>query len=153
MKRLAAIAFGISLLAGFAAPLAARADEGSSFLASSSSWINQSGSTMTLVFGSGGSVTGSYINNAAGFACQGTPYPIAGWVLGNFISIAVAWNNAYANCNSVTGWTGYAVQDGGSVAIMTNWNLAYQGASGPAIMAGQDVFKPLTKTEVESPMK
>jgi hypothetical protein len=69
---------------------------------------------MTLEFGPGNAVSGSYINRNEGFNCQNTPYPLTGWVLGNFISFSVAWDNVYENCNSVTAWSGFAEADGGS---------------------------------------
>ena len=118
-----------------------------------STWTNESGSTMNLEFGPANAVSGSYVNQAEGFNCLGTPYPLTGWVLGNFISFSVAWDNDYENCNSVTAWSGFAEADGGSVQIVTLWALAFQGSSGPEIETGKDLFKPLAKVESGSPLQ
>lgn len=112
----------------------------SSLTGTSSTWVNQSGSTMTITVSPSAEVTGQYINRAAGTGCQNSPYQISGRVNGNFISFSVAWNNGTANCNSVTGWSGYARSSASDLQIVTDWNLAYQGSSGPAIEAGSDTF-------------
>nr|6HDV_A Chain A, Afifavidin [Afifella pfennigii]6HDV_B Chain B, Afifavidin [Afifella pfennigii]6HDV_C Chain C, Afifavidin [Afifella pfennigii]6HDV_D Chain D, Afifavidin [Afifella pfennigii] len=117
----------------------------------SSSWVNQDGSTMTLVFGAGNSVSGFYVNNAPGFGCQGTPYPLVGLTWGNFIGFTVAWDNATANCNSVTSWTGFAEAAGSDVTIVTDWNLAYQGSSSGEIQQGSDTFTLVNKAMKETP--
>jgi len=114
-------------------------------------WVNQVGSVATLYFDTNtGTVTGTYVNNAPGFQCQGTPYPLSGWILSDFISFSVTWINGAQNCNSVTGWTGYAFQSGNTIKLQTNWNLAYQGANGPTIQAGQDVFTYVLQTSAKS---
>ncbi|MET0942690.1 MAG: avidin/streptavidin family protein [Mesorhizobium sp.] len=112
----------------------------SSLTSASSTWQNQSGSTMMISIDSFGNVSGQYINRAAGTGCQGSPYLLAGRITGNFISFSVAWNNATENCNSVTGWAGYASVNGNKLEIITDWNLAYQGASSPMIEQGSDTF-------------
>ena len=109
------------------------------------SWVNQSGSRMTISVSGAGVVTGTYVNNAAGTSCRGTPYAITGWVLNDFISFTVRWDNSFENCNSITGWTGYAGVSGGTVSITTDWNLVYQSTTGPMIQAGNDVFTPASK--------
>lgn len=120
----------------------------SSLSSASSAWKNQSGSTMTINIDPSGMVTGQYINRAQGTGCQNSPYPLVGRVTGNFIAFSVAWNNAAENCNSATGWAGYAQAAGGSIELVTNWNLSYQGQSGPAIEQGKDRFEyvPTIKT-------
>jgi hypothetical protein len=112
----------------------------SSLASASSTWKNQYGSTMMISIDSFGNVTGYYINQAAGTGCQGSPYLLAGRITGSFISFSVAWNNATENCNSVTGWAGYATVNGNKLEIITDWNLAYQGASSPMIEQGSDTF-------------
>ena len=49
-----------------------------------STWENQRGSTLqiTSIDPTTGALRGTYINPAAGFACQGTPYDVIGWVDG-----------------------------------------------------------------------
>lgn len=101
-------------------------------------WVNQSGSVMNFSVSTDGQITGTYVNNAAGTGCQGTPYPLTGWVYGNNIAWSVAWTNATANCNSVTAWGGY--YDPGTNSLQTSWVLAYQGTSGGGIEQGTDVF-------------
>lgn len=102
-----------------------------------SSWVNEYGSVFTVTsVSSSGQITGNYVNNARGFGCQGTEYPVTGWVLENAISFTVIWNNATENCHSVTGWTGYYANN----AITTNWNLA----TNTSISTGKDTFTPST---------
>jgi hypothetical protein len=153
MTRVAALAFALFLVGGTAFSPAAQAQDAFAIPNVSSGWTNQSGSVMTLNFGPGAAVSGTYVNNAAGFGCQGTPYALSGWVLGNFISFSVAWNNGIENCNSVTGWTGYAHIAGGTVQIQTNWSLAYQSGSGPQIMTGQDTFTQTSTMQKDSPLE
>ncbi|MCJ7993567.1 hypothetical protein J5N58_02950 [Rhizobium cremeum] len=112
----------------------------SSLVSTSTTWQNQSGSTMTITVDSNDQVSGQYINRASGTGCQNSPYPISGRVDGNFIAFAVAWDNGTENCNSVTGWAGYAQASGSTIEIVTQWNLAYQGGGGPAIEQGKDLF-------------
>ncbi len=112
----------------------------SSLVSTSTTWQNQSGSTMTITVDSNDQVSGQYINRASGTGCQNSPYPISGRVDGNFIAFAVAWDNGTENCNSVTGWAGYAQASGSTIEIVTQWNLAYQGGGGPAIEQGNDLF-------------
>jgi hypothetical protein len=104
-----------------------------------STWQNQSGSTFAInsVDPSTGLLTGTYINRASGTGCQNTPYQAVGYLTGgNLLSWSVQWINGQANCNSVTGWTGY-YQNG---QITTKWNLAYFTSSSGAIQSGADVF-------------
>lgn len=113
-------------------------------------WTNQSGSTMTLFFNCNGNqvgvcqVSGTYVNNASGYKCQGTPYPLIGvyYINTQTISWSVAWSNSHEDCASVTGWTGYlALSSTSQLQFVTNWNLAYStGGSGRAIMQGSDTF-------------
>ena len=159
MMRYAMTALAVSLIGGVAASGPCRAQEAENAIAegdlfgASSAWTNESGSTMTLEFGPGNAVSGTYINRNEGFNCQNTPYPLTGWVVGNFISFSVAWDNVYENCNSVTAWSGFAEADGGSVQIVTLWTLAFQGPSGPEIENGKDAFRPLPKVDSESPLQ
>lgn len=112
----------------------------SSLTSTSSTWENQSGSTMTIVVDSTGNVSGQYINRTTGTGCQNSPYPISGRVTGDFIAFSVAWENSTENCNSATGWAGYAQATNSTIEIITNWNLAYQSPSSPMIEQGSDTF-------------
>lgn len=52
-----------------------------------SAWTNQSGSTLYInSIASNGQLTGTYINRAAGYGCQNTPYPVTGWIYGSAIT-------------------------------------------------------------------
>ncbi|MGI9400005.1 MAG: avidin/streptavidin family protein [Rhizobiaceae bacterium] len=121
---------------------------GTRLLAGASTWTNQSGSTATISFTQSATqpgvytVSGNYINNASGFNCQGTPYPLTGIYYANTqtISFSVAWSNSAADCASVTGWTGYIDISSSTLQMPTNWNLAYASPGGGKIMTGQDVF-------------
>jgi hypothetical protein len=125
----------------------------SSIASASSSWQNQSGSTMIIQVDSFGNVSGQYVNRAQGTGCQNSPYPLTGRVNGTFIAFSVGWNNSTENCNSATGWTGYAQVNGNNTEIVTSWNLAYEGGSGPAIEQGQDTFQYVPTTENKSLLK
>ena len=112
-----------------------------SLVSTTSTWVNQRGSKMTISVDADGNVTGSYVNNASGTLCQGTPYPLVGRVDDNNIGFVVAWNNATENCNSVTAWGGYAQASATDIQIVTNWNIAYQNSSGSgSISQGSDTF-------------
>ena len=123
----------------------------------SSSWVNQGGSTMSLNFTATSQpgvyqITGSYVNNEAGFGCQGTSYPLSGTFYDgtSTMSFAVAWSNTHANCSSVTGWTGYLSYTDGR--IYTDWNLAYRDSGGnPAIASGSDIFTRVQTKKLGSP--
>lgn len=120
-------------------------------LESLSGWQNQSGSTFSIdtYDPSSGLFSGSYINRAQGTGCQNTPYGVTGYILGNIISWSVRWQNAYQNCSSATGWTGYYANG----VITTNWNLAYQTSGGYAIAKGTDTFTRVTQTKSKFLMK
>lgn len=127
----------------------------SSLVATSTTWVNEEGSTMTISVSATDEVTGQYVNHAQGTGCQNTPYLISGRVNGQFIAFAVAWSNGTQNCNSTTGWTGYARQNNdGTLQIVTDWNLSYQAGSGPAIDSGSDLFSYVApSTGDDLPMK
>lgn len=121
------------------------------------SWQNQGGSTMSFTLTQSTqpgvyTVTGNYINNEAGFGCQGTSYPLSGVFYDGTatISFSVAWSNAYANCASVTGWTGYYSPN--DQTIYTDWNLSYLNSSGQmVIQSGSDQFTPVSTAKHPSP--
>lgn len=158
---LAAFNLPVIAIAGDKAEMAADKPDFKSAVAAATSWKNQSGSTMSLDFTQDpsnpniGIVTGSYINNAAGYACQGTPYPVTGRYYTNNLTISfnVIWSNAYANCQSVTGWTGYFAYTGSQWQIITNWNLAYETGGGQmTISSGADTFT-MTGTTTHKSLK
>lgn len=101
-------------------------------------WVNQSGSVMNYTYSASGQITGTYINNAKGTGCQGTPFPLTGWINGNTIAWSVIWKNSTVNCNSVTAWGGYYSPT--SKEIKTNWVLAVQSGSDETVQLGKDVF-------------
>lgn len=116
--------------------------------APSINWTNQDGSVATTSFMPSPTqkdvyaVSGHYVNNAVGFSCRGTPYPLSGvyYQPTGMISFSVAWSNASEDCQSVTGWTGYIEASSSAITMTTNWNLAYTGPAGPQIEQGSDVF-------------
>jgi len=122
---------------------------GEKAITAGSVWKNEGGSifTITSIDPASGQMSGNYINNMKGYKCQGTPYPVTGYVYGNMISWSVSWRTnklsdiAGNDCNSVTGWTGY--YDSASNKILTDWNLAYLAApSIYKIMKDKDTFSP-----------
>ncbi|UXY14883.1 avidin/streptavidin family protein [Chitiniphilus purpureus] len=143
-RSLIGIGFGLlALLPGIGG--AAEADDS---VRSLSAWTNQRGSTLYIDnVSASGQLTGTYINRAAGFGCQNTPYPVTGWVLGNAITFTVLWRNAVQSCNSITAWTGFYYQG----RITTLWQLVSNGTTSPGqIQQGQDVFTRSGKAEAET---
>jgi hypothetical protein len=141
----------LSILVAFSAQTANAAgqdgDPGKRLLAEGTSWTNQRGSVASITFTVSSQpgtyvLTGNYVNNAAGYQCQGTPYPLSGIYYANTqtLSFSVAWSNNSQNCQSVTGWTGYFDLSQSPITMTTNWNLAYSTGSGGAIAQGKDVF-------------
>lgn len=139
MPRLSSLA----LIAAFSCVSTIVAAEESS-LTALSVWENQRGSKLTIqtIDPASGLLTGNYINNAAGYGCIGSPYPVVGYVYGNVISWSVRWSNAQQDCQSITAWTGY-YQNG---KISTEWELVY----GDQIGGGSDTFSRVVKTEIKS---
>ena len=112
-------------------------------------WKNQEGSTASFSFKQSSSnpnvwdISGSYVNNAAGYHCQGTAYPISGSLYAPNLTATfdVVWSNAHEDCKSVTGWTGYFLAGTTGYSLSTKWNLAYQNSSGDyQIVSGEDEF-------------
>jgi Avidin family len=105
-----------------------------------SEWKNQRGSELRIesVDGSG-AFKGHYVNNAAGFGCQGVPYDVTGKVDGQSIQFVVLWVNATERCNSLTSWRGIV----SGRTISTNWQLAtVDKATGEVkLIAGESVFE------------
>lgn len=120
----------------------------SSLLTSTTSWTNQRGSVANFTFTQSPTqpdtyvVTGTYVNNAAGYNCKGTPYPLTGFYYAptNVISFSVAWSNATEDCRSITGWTGYLDYSVNPPQLSTDWNLAFSGSAGQQIQQGKDTF-------------
>lgn len=101
-----------------------------------SSWKNQRGSQMYVANTDiNGNFSGTYINNAAGFQCQGTPYQLAGRAGGSHLTFVVVWKNFAADCHSKTVWRGRLI---GTTTIQTHWVL-----TGPGIptLRGADTFQ------------
>ncbi|MEM8638721.1 MAG: avidin/streptavidin family protein [Cyanobacteria bacterium P01_G01_bin.54] len=118
---------------------------------STTHWINQGGSKMTLVLANCGvsqpivcQASGTYVNNEPGYKCQGSPYPLTGvyYINTQTISWSVAWSNGHDDCQSVTGWTGYlGSNSSGQLQFLTDWNLAYAtSGGGRTIQQGKDTF-------------
>ncbi|MDJ0626973.1 MAG: avidin/streptavidin family protein [Rhodobacter sp.] len=155
--RLAILLFSV-VLANSAAADSHASDPGMALAASTSSWQNQSGSTATFSFTPSVDqpgvylVSGTYINRASGTGCQNTPYPLSGYYYsGNFaMSFSVAWSNTTANCQSITGWTGYFASVGSGYELRTDWNLVYINSGGGQIQQGQDTFQLITTAMSDS---
>lgn len=104
-------------------------------------WVNQRGSTLYITRTSpSGQFEGTFINRAAGFRCQNSPYPVVGWRYGTAITFSVKWQNPQESCNSITAWTGFI--SGGTMTTL--WQLVPNGATSTRqIMQGEDTFRPL----------
>lgn len=102
-------------------------------------WTNERGSALYITDVSDeGLITGWYVNNAPGFSCQGTPYPLTGWMLfgTNTVTFSVKWENTSANCQSLTTWAGTFTSM--MSTITTTWLLVQNNQ--PTPMQGQDTF-------------
>lgn len=124
-------------------PLAAQ--ETGTALPVPSTWINEKGSTLALHWYDQrtGQLGGSYINHAPGYPCQGTPYPVIGWVAGTAMTFMVKWENATEVCQSLTAWTGFYHQG----TITTRWHLVRSGIeSTDMIRHGDAIFRPAEQT-------
>ena len=105
-----------------------------------STWENGRGSVLTIVtVNPDGSFTGTYVNNAPGFGCQGQPgFPAVGSQNANAIGWTVSWNNGVEDCKSVTSWAGVILSTN---VIEAFWSLGYTSAQyGPRAMVGTDFF-------------
>jgi hypothetical protein len=121
-------------------------------LTAMSAWVNQEGSTLYINgISAQGELTGTYINRAAGYGCQNSPYPVNGWVYGTAISFSTKWQNSVESCNSITSWSGFYTNVGGQGKITTLWQLVINGTSSPSqIIKGQDVFSQTSAIENKS---
>ncbi|MFY9836614.1 MAG: avidin/streptavidin family protein [Xanthobacteraceae bacterium] len=96
-------------------------------------WLNQRLSEMKLYsINQQGIFSGVYINHAADFACQGTPFAVNGQVVGNRVVFTVIWNNGIQNCNSKTVWQGTVA----GRRINTQWILYSPNGN----QRGTDIF-------------
>lgn len=101
----------------------------------SSVWVNQLGSTMTITIASDGSVTGTYVS-AVGCGA-GTSFPLAGWYNNLAITFTVNWQH----CDSLTAWTGHWIASGSQQQFVTLWYLAVGGTvAWDSTVAGADTF-------------
>jgi hypothetical protein len=98
-------------------------------------WKNQRGSVMKiLALDPSGAFKGVYINYAAGFQCQGTPYDVNGRVHGTRIAFKVIWKNIFADCHSTTVWRGRV----GGQTMPTRWVLRTDAGR---VLRGADTFQ------------
>jgi Avidin family len=101
-------------------------------------WLNQRGSEMKLYAIDGDHFHGVFINHAAGFACQYTPYELAGRTSGRHVAFAVVWKNWAQDCRSKSVWHGRLVGH----TIWTRWKLFIHHDSGAiSVVRGRDNFQ------------
>jgi hypothetical protein len=131
MKQLAVL----TLLLAFLIAQSAQAQ-----VAPGTQWTNGRGSVLTIKsVDPSGMFEGEYVNNAAGFGCQGTPYPATGWINNDSIGWLVNWKNASADCRSITSWSGVLLSP---TLIESMWSLGYTSTNhGPRVMVGSDFFQ------------
>jgi len=104
----------VILLCGFQA--AALADP----LTAPSFWKNQRGSELMITaVSSSGAIRGTFTNRAAGFGCQGIPYPVTGRTTAQQTTFKVN----FVRCRTVTTWTGVV----NGLTMPTTWILIYNG--------------------------
>ena len=128
MKRILALLF-------FLLPFSAQAQ-----VPSFSTWVNTRGSVLSvfIVDPATGAFTGTYVNKAPGFQCQGVPYAATGVTKGASVTFTVIWKGIFVpDCNSTTIWAGRTI----GPVMKTRWKLNYVGKDGkPHTMYGRDVF-------------
>jgi hypothetical protein len=97
-------------------------------------WQNQRGSTLEVFFvDPSGSFQGTFINRAAGFACQGTPYPAVGTIKNTSIAFAVS----FVPCASYATWYGTVKGN----AMKTPLIILFVPPKGPTLKVHEtDVF-------------
>jgi hypothetical protein len=90
-------------------------------LPASSTWKNQRGSELNVTaVDATGKFTGTYVNHAAGFACQDEPFDVSGHAWSHRVVFSVVWKNASQDCRSITTWAGIARKK----VLSTAWQLA-----------------------------
>jgi hypothetical protein len=108
----------------------------------SSTWKNQRGSVLEITDVSpDGTFQGTFVNNAPGSLCIGTPYAVKGSAdapTGSVrFEVSFTGDASVENCFTVTAWRGQLV--GGT--IETNWSLAYASGDGDLrVIGGSDTF-------------
>ena len=136
MSRLLASILGLSLGAAFS--IAAPQVSAQPASPSGGTWASDHGSVPVIrSVGADGSLPGTYTNNAPGYRCAGTAFPLAGWTDGPRISHAVRWKNASLGCTSITAWTG-DIHDG---RLGVEWVLTYEEDGGSNIRIGSDSYR------------
>jgi len=102
-------------------------------------WLNQRGSEVKLYnIDAQGHFLGVFINHAAGFACQNTPYELRGHTWGDHVKFAVLWKNWAQDCKSMSVWHGRLIGH----TIWTRWVLYTKNINGTiSILRGKDNFQ------------
>jgi len=89
-------------------------------------WINQNGSTLSIVDQDRGSIRGCFISKK-GRAAQGVEYPVIGCVNGELATFSVNFVSSAANLHSITSFSGrHARGADGRERLHTVWILARQ---------------------------
>ncbi len=89
-------------------------------------WINQNGSTLSIVDQSGGSICGRFVSKK-GRAAQGVEYPVIGCVNGELATFLVNFVSSAANLHSITSFSGRHTRGAdGRERLHTVWILARQ---------------------------
>jgi len=101
-------------------------------------WASDHGSVLVIQsIGPDGTLTGTYTNNAPGYRCGGTAFPIIGLVDGPRVSYTVRWKKAAIDCTSITSWTGY-VRDG---RLGVEWVVTYEEDGASRVRIGSDSYR------------
>ena len=102
-------------------------------------WLNHRGSEMKLYnIDAQGKFLGVFINHAAGFSCQNTPYDLEGRAWRNHVGFGVVWKNWVEDCKSMTVWHGRV----SGHTIWTRWVLYVpRGNNMIPVLHGRDVFQ------------
>jgi Avidin family len=122
------------LLVSFVFLLIASATASAQNLPALSNWKNDRGSTLSIWWAAGDQFKGLFTNFAAGFECQGMPYPAVGKVNPDGSLFFVV---TFSQCNTVTTWHGRVAGN----QLPTRWSLVYVNKNGiPQKLHGKDIF-------------
>ena len=107
---------------------------------STTTYVNELGSTAVFTVGSGGLLSGTYTS-----AVSGGGGPVSGPITGFIDGYAIAWSVSWPNTPAITSWTGAFISSGTGYEIEALWYMATQASSSStpfwnAVHAGADTF-------------
>ncbi|MCW7539664.1 avidin/streptavidin family protein [Aquabacterium sp. A7-Y] len=111
-------------------------------------WTNQLGSTLSIhsVDHGSGKILGSYVSPSG---TQGEKEELVGWINSSQATsesnvLAIAFSVQWGSYGSITSWTGFCENKGGTPTITTFWHLVRSSSrfTWDHMLTGSDVFVP-----------